>query len=308
MSHFNNPAVAVQSWYAVARSRRLGRGRVRTCQLLDRRLAVFRDTAGRAHALEAQCPHLGADLASGEVVEGALRCPFHHWRFGGDGRCVEAPGQPSLPRRRARSYPVVERWGLVWLFNGPEPRFELPEIPAAGRRVLRPPSQHIGCHPHMVLANGLDLSHYEALHGMEFTAEPRFERPDPYRVRVELRGRPRSPWKRLLTGTRRQELEARFTTVGGSLAWAEVRRPLAFDMLFSARPVVTERGLGAETQTVLFLPRRSPLRQARALALMAVLLADDRRLLDHLDFHPTFTERDAPLAAYAQVVDALEAG
>ena len=56
-------------------------------------LAVFRDTSGKAHVLDAYCPHLGANLAVGGRVFGScLECPFHGWKFRGeDGKCVDIP-------------------------------------------------------------------------------------------------------------------------------------------------------------------------------------------------------------------------
>lgn len=56
-------------------------------------LAVFRDERGVAHALDAYCPHMGANLGAGGRVKGnCLECPFHAWRFrGDDGKCTHIP-------------------------------------------------------------------------------------------------------------------------------------------------------------------------------------------------------------------------
>ena len=56
-------------------------------------LAVFRDEHGVAHALDAYCPHMGANLGAGGRVKGnCLECPFHAWRFrGDDGKCTHIP-------------------------------------------------------------------------------------------------------------------------------------------------------------------------------------------------------------------------
>jgi len=56
-------------------------------------LAVFRDSGGEVHALDAFCPHLGANMAVGGTVKGdCLECPFHAWKFDGEGKCVDIPG------------------------------------------------------------------------------------------------------------------------------------------------------------------------------------------------------------------------
>ena len=56
-------------------------------------LAVFRGEDGRAHVVDAYCPHLGAHLAVGGAVIGdCIQCPFHGWEFNGDtGKCTHIP-------------------------------------------------------------------------------------------------------------------------------------------------------------------------------------------------------------------------
>ena len=55
-------------------------------------LAVFRGEDGKANVIDAYCPHNGANLAVGGVVkDNCLECPFHGWRFQGDGKCVHIP-------------------------------------------------------------------------------------------------------------------------------------------------------------------------------------------------------------------------
>src|SRR5205085_1997125 len=94
------------------------------------RLVAFRTASGRLAALEARCSHLGADLGSGCVVGETLRCPFHQWEYGVDGRCVRIPASRVIPVfARQRSFPVTERHGNLFVFNGPAPLFPLPFYP-----------------------------------------------------------------------------------------------------------------------------------------------------------------------------------
>jgi phenylpropionate dioxygenase-like ring-hydroxylating dioxygenase large terminal subunit len=300
---FASPDAVTQSWYVAGRSGSVARGRVRLLELGPRRIAVYRDADGQAHAVDARCPHLGADLTRGTVCSDGLRCAFHGWTFGPDGACTKAPGHPQPPDRRARAYPILERWGFIWLFNGPSPRFDLP-APAAedGWRALALPPQTIRCHPHLVLANGLDLTHYETLHGLEFTEPSRLLVSRPHEVTVEMRGRPRSTVWRAVSGTRHADLVARFTTYGGSLAWSSVLSPIQFHVVFTGRP---DRRGQCVTQTIFLLPRVPSTHWPRALGLMAMLLHDDRRVLDTIDFHPHFSDADEPLKAFAAVVNGL---
>jgi phenylpropionate dioxygenase-like ring-hydroxylating dioxygenase large terminal subunit len=302
--HFANRARVLQSWYVAAPSRAVPRGAARSFPLLGRRIALYRTAAGTLHALDARCPHLGADLGHGTVEGEAVRCAFHGWRFGPDGRCCGAPGFAVAPERRTRVYPTLERWGLIWFFNGPRPLFPLPDAPAGERLwTCRLPSRRIGCHPHVVIANGLDSPHFAALHAMEPTSPPTLTVEPPYRVRLDLHGRPRARLLRHLTGSARAPIDASFTTIGGHLAWLAVARPVRFHVLFSGRP--TPEG-ACDTGTVLFLPRGAPARIVRAAILMGVMLRDDRRILDNLDFAPAFSELDAGLRAFAEVVDRID--
>src|SRR5262249_13349123 len=111
------------SWYLFCAARELRNGPL-SRDLLGRRLVAFQTEGGRPVLLDARCAHLGADLGRGCVVGETLRCPFHHWAYGPDGRCTHIPAMPAVPAfARQMAYPVQERHGLVFVFNGPEPLF-----------------------------------------------------------------------------------------------------------------------------------------------------------------------------------------
>ena len=92
---------------------RVGRG----CAFMvgETRVAVWR-VGEELRALVDACPHRQASLSEGAVVDGAVRCPKHRWRFDlATGACTEAPHLP------ARVVPVREEDGGVWLDLGEEP-------------------------------------------------------------------------------------------------------------------------------------------------------------------------------------------
>jgi hypothetical protein len=95
-------------------------------------------------------------------------------------------------------------------------------------------------------------------------------------------------------------MEATFTTLGGCLAWLEVRRPAPFHVLFVGR--LTEGG-GCLSQSLLLLPRVASLWQAAAL--MPVVLGRDVPILERLQFAPGFVEADDVLRAFVEVVESL---
>jgi phthalate 4,5-dioxygenase oxygenase subunit len=108
-------------------------------KLVGENLVAFRDTNGKLGLLDAACPHRLASLALGRNEEGGLRCIYHGWKFGADGRCQEMPTEPEgfgfAGRTSVRSYPVREGGGVIWTYIGPpelEPPF--PAIDFTGMR------------------------------------------------------------------------------------------------------------------------------------------------------------------------------
>ena len=117
----DDPGAYFQAWYPIHVSASLAQGQLIGRDFLGTRVILYRDKDGRAVVQSAYCPHLGADLSQGELIGGEVRCPYHHWQFGADGKCTKIPPQPNIPAAaRIYNYPTEEKWGLVWAFNGPE--------------------------------------------------------------------------------------------------------------------------------------------------------------------------------------------
>jgi nitrite reductase/ring-hydroxylating ferredoxin subunit len=157
-------------WFVAARSRDIAPGEVRSFRYFEHDLVVYRAAGGAAHAIEAYCPHLGAHFGEGGcVVDDTLRCPFHGWRFAADGRCVEVPYSSKLPRVGVRSWPVVERGGLVFLWHdadGGAPGFELPAFESTDDYTERREADWIiRTHPQELMENTADIAHFGFLHG-----------------------------------------------------------------------------------------------------------------------------------------------
>ena len=87
-------------------------------RLLGEDWVVWRDGQGRARAARDQCPHRGARLSLGRVCAGELECPYHGWRFEGDGRCATIPAVPGFQPPASHGLAVhalVAHAGLWWL-------------------------------------------------------------------------------------------------------------------------------------------------------------------------------------------------
>ena len=119
------------AWYLAAWSAELldfepGRQPV-TRTILNQPLVLFRDAAGTAAALEDRCCHRAAPLRLGQVVREGLQCGYHGMTFGADGACTVNPGEDPAGHS-VRSFPLVERQRMVWIWMGDPERADPSEI------------------------------------------------------------------------------------------------------------------------------------------------------------------------------------
>ena len=124
-------------WFRVAYADELAPRDVRPLRYFGRDLVLFRDEAGVAHLLDAHCRHLGAHLGHGGKVEGGgIRCPFHAWRWNGDGVCDDIPYAKRIPvGAKIRAWTLVEKNGVIftWYHAKDEPpAYALPDLPQVG--------------------------------------------------------------------------------------------------------------------------------------------------------------------------------
>lgn len=161
-----------QSWFPICLSTDVGQDEVRGFDFLGGRVIVMRDAAGRPSVLSAYCPHMGADLCGGEMVEGSVRCPFHFWRYGPDGRCVATgSGDPPPPTARLFTFPTIEKYGCIFAFNGTTPLYDLPDFPKpAGTLVWKIGEWNVQMpvDPWVICCNTPDMQHISVVHGISF--------------------------------------------------------------------------------------------------------------------------------------------
>lgn len=122
----------INNWYVLALADDVGTEPLGV-HALGQDFVLFRDAEQRVHCLSDVCVHKGGSLCRGKVVEGAIQCPYHGWRYNGEGQCVLIPAlgpDGKIPRRaRVDAYPTEERWGWVWAFLGDQPAGERPPLP-----------------------------------------------------------------------------------------------------------------------------------------------------------------------------------
>ncbi len=161
-------------WYIVLQADEVPRGRPLGVTRHGVALVFWRDGEGVVRCASDRCPHRGAALSLGHVREGTIACPFHGFRFRGDGQCVHMPPQGDRPPPKGygvRAYDVREAHGFVWLWWG-VPREDPPPIPwfhdldAPGWRWRRSAfADTWPIHWTRVVENQLDFTHLPFVHG-----------------------------------------------------------------------------------------------------------------------------------------------
>jgi nitrite reductase/ring-hydroxylating ferredoxin subunit len=164
-----------RGWFCVGFGHELARGAVISRRLAGEEIVVFRTQSGRAVALGAWCPHMGAHFGrTGAAVEGeSLRCAFHGFAFDGSGICV-ATGYGTKPpvKARARTWPLRETGGLLLAWfdpDGREPDWEIPALDWRGFTPLSWTSRtfRLRSHPQTTTENSVDIGHLSWVHGYE---------------------------------------------------------------------------------------------------------------------------------------------
>jgi phenylpropionate dioxygenase-like ring-hydroxylating dioxygenase large terminal subunit len=164
--------VFTQSWFPVMLSKDLAAGQLRGHDFLDGRIVLLRSGDRRVTAVSAYCPHVGADLSVGKVVDDHIQCAFHHWEYDNLGRCVRT-GVGDAPPRNARLFvfPTEERYGIIWVFNGERPLFSLPDFPVPDAELAMANyafPEPFRCDPWVFAANTPDMQHLKVVHKIQF--------------------------------------------------------------------------------------------------------------------------------------------
>lgn len=158
------------TWYAAAWSGELVADKLLARTLLDEPLAFFRDDAGKAVALSDRCPHRFAPLSKGKIIDNTVQCPYHGLQFGTDGRCSRNPHGPVPAVARVKSFPLLERYGLVWIWMGDAQKADASAL--ADFSIFTDTDHYavvsgmlsIQANYELVIDNLLDLSHAQFLH------------------------------------------------------------------------------------------------------------------------------------------------
>ena len=156
-------------WYAAAWSKDLTDKPLARI-FLNEKVVLYRTARGQAAALEDRCCHRAAPLSLGEISGEHLCCGYHGLQFDTAGQCVLVPGQTQVPPGAAvRSYPVHERWNVVWIWPGEATLADparIPELPWLddSNWTTTPGMINVKASYQFIIDNLLDLTHVTYVH------------------------------------------------------------------------------------------------------------------------------------------------
>lgn len=158
------------TWYMAAWAEEIGREMLART-LLSQPVLMFRKRDGTAVALSDRCAHRFAKLSDGMLIDDEVRCPYHGLKYDCTGVCTDNPhGNHIIPSKmKIRSYPLVERYGILWIWMGDAPadesliadftELDQPEQRRTLRRYISVKANY-----RLISDNLLDLSHVPFVH------------------------------------------------------------------------------------------------------------------------------------------------
>jgi len=169
----------INFWYPVARSDEVTNETPFRTRILGVDFVAFRDTEGNACVLSDTCIHRGGALGAGKIKGDCVECPYHGWQYAADGKCARIPSlgdDEKLPARaKVDSYPVQEKYGIVFAFLGNLPKrerpplYDIPEYDADDWRANKLVVFEVDYYYERSVENGLDAAHNEFVHPKQGT-------------------------------------------------------------------------------------------------------------------------------------------
>ncbi|WP_016747514.1 aromatic ring-hydroxylating dioxygenase subunit alpha [Rhizorhabdus wittichii] len=162
------------AWYVAALAGEVEADLLRRL-ILGEPVLLFRDEqTGAPSALHDLCPHRFAPLSRGKRVDGGIQCGYHGLVFAPSGKCVLNPHGNGriLPTAAVRAFPVIERYGMIWIWMGEHDLADPSLIPdfsyldAADQRTRGAGYLPTRANYQLLTDNILDASHADYLHAL----------------------------------------------------------------------------------------------------------------------------------------------
>jgi vanillate O-demethylase monooxygenase subunit len=164
------------AWYVAARSKELDRI-PKPLKMLGEDIVFFRTQDGLPVALEDACPHRKLPLSMGTLKGDNIECGYHGLTFDCSGKCIDAATQEKIPpSAKVRSYPALDKWGLVWVWMGEakladeKKIIQIENYSSPDWHTTKGDAITVGCNYLLILENLLDPSHVAWVHKSSFAA------------------------------------------------------------------------------------------------------------------------------------------
>lgn len=165
------------AWYVAAWDREVTRNLLART-FLNEPVVLWRKQNGTPVAIEDRCCHRHLPLSMGALVGDDLRCGYHGLKYDASGACVEIPGQSNIPSRaRVKSYPLVERYGNVWIWMGEPDAADPAKLPDLwwsehpDWTFTKPDMVRLNADYRLIADNVLDATHLTYVHTSSIGAE-----------------------------------------------------------------------------------------------------------------------------------------
>jgi 5,5'-dehydrodivanillate O-demethylase len=167
-------------WHAVYRSAALKTGQAKPIKIMGDQFTLYRGGSGAANVVDFRCAHRGMQLSAGWVEKDGIRCRYHGWKYGRDGKCQERPGELERDRPTnigISAYPTKEYRGLIFTYLGGDSAPEFPTLPEFDNDgVFEATEYSRNCSFANFLDNQLDEVHITFTHPVAFRAIPEVPR------------------------------------------------------------------------------------------------------------------------------------
>jgi len=181
-------------WYVVAEAKEITANKPYKITVWEKDYVIWKSSDHTYHALSDICPHKGAALSVGTIVNDRVMCPYHGYEFSHTGNLTIVPGicfQP-MPQQNVPRFSVVEKQGWIYLNT-----FEIPwfttqsQLDKLNKYIFVEPeannntmsvillNQMFYSYPRIVSENSLDIMHIAYVHtfGNKDKPAPSYENP-----------------------------------------------------------------------------------------------------------------------------------
>ncbi len=167
------PERFARGWHCLGLVREFDDGKPHGLEAFGTKLVIWRGANGTLNVLDGYCRHMGGDLSQGTIEGDNVACPFHSWRWGGDGKCQEIPYARRVPpRARTRGWTTLELDGQLFVWHDPEgnPPPEDVTIPAIEGYAEGEwtdwhwESTTVNSHCRDIIDNMVDMAHFYYIH------------------------------------------------------------------------------------------------------------------------------------------------